>query len=162
MGELFLKEFSLANGAQRGNDSDGAKAERSWLRSIGVDPTTVTIADGSGLSNYDRVTPRDLLLILQHDWNSANREVVLDSLPVAGVVGTLKGSYKGTPAEYNVWAKTGSINHVRTISGFLRTRRHGAVTFSFMVNNWMDEDNPGGSGRLATLRGNVLSRIITQ
>ncbi len=162
MGELFLKEFSLANGAQRGNDSDGAKAERSWLRSIGVDPTTVTIADGSGLSNYDRVTPRDLLLILQHDWNSANREVVLDSLPVAGVIGTLKGSYKGTPAEYNVWAKTGSINHVRTISGFLRTRRHGAVTFSFMVNNWMDEDNPGGSGRLATLRGNVLSRIITQ
>jgi D-alanyl-D-alanine carboxypeptidase/D-alanyl-D-alanine-endopeptidase (penicillin-binding protein 4) len=162
MAELFLKELSVANGADRGNDADGAKAERVWLRSIGVDPATLSISDGSGLSNYDRVTPRALLLILQHDWNSADRQVVLDALPVAGVVGTLKDSYKGTPAEYNVWAKTGSISHVRTISGFLRTRRHGAVTFSFMVNNWMDEDSPGGPGRLATLRGNVLSRIITE
>ena len=159
--EIFLKELSVADGAATGNDRDGARDERAWLTSIGVDPSTVSISDGSGLSNYDRITPHDLVTILQHDWNGPNRNTVLEALPVAGVVGSLRRSFRGTPAEKNVWAKTGSINHVRTISGFLRTAHHGAVTFSFMVNDWMGENQPKGAAALAILRGAVLSRIIS-
>jgi len=160
VGELFLKEIGAATAGLPGTGENGAKAERAFLTSIGIDPGTVTIADGSGLSNYDRITPRALVAILQHDWNGPNRELVLEALPVAGVSGTLRGAFKGTPAEKNVFAKTGSISHVRTVSGFIRTKRHGAVTFSFLVNDWIDQA-PHASERLAIVRGAVLSEFVT-
>jgi D-alanyl-D-alanine carboxypeptidase/D-alanyl-D-alanine-endopeptidase (penicillin-binding protein 4) len=160
MGELFLKELSVANGSTPGSTDKGAAFESTWLKALGVDPLTVSISDGSGLSNYDRITPRALVAILQHDWNGPNRNVVLEALPVAGVSGTLRTAYVGTAAEKNVWAKTGSISHVRTMSGFIRTRRHGAVTFSFLLNDWM-EDGAGASDALAKLRAALFSRIVT-
>jgi D-alanyl-D-alanine carboxypeptidase/D-alanyl-D-alanine-endopeptidase (penicillin-binding protein 4) len=160
VGELFLKELGAATAGLPGTDANGAKAERAFLTSIGVDPETVSISDGSGLSNYDRITPRALVAILQHDWNGPNRELVLEALPVTGVSGTLRNAFKGTRAEKNVFAKTGSISHVRTISGFIRTKRHGAVTFSFLVNDW-SEGAPHASALLATLRAAVLSRFVT-
>jgi len=160
MGELFLKELSTAAGSTPGSDRGGAAFERTWLQSIGVDPSTVSITDGSGLSNYDRITPRAWVAILQHDWNGPNREVVLGALPVAGVVGTLRRSFLKTPAERNVWAKTGSISHVRTITGFIRTQRHGAVSFSLLVDDW-NENVPGAAAGLEKLRGAVLSTFVT-
>ncbi len=160
IGELFLKEIGAATAGLPGTDENGATAERAFLTSIGIDPTTVSISDGSGLSNYDRITPRALVAILQHDWKGPNRELVFEALPVAGVSGTLRNAFKGTPAEKNVFAKTGSISHVRTYSGFIRTKRHGAVTFSFLVNDWVDAA-PHASTRLAIVRGAVLSRFVT-
>lgn len=162
MGELFLKELGVVQGGEPGTDDNGRTLEQNYLRSIGVNPTTVVIADGSGLSNYDRITPHDLLTILQADWNSPNRQVVLDALPVTGVRGTLKHSYLNTPAEYTVFAKTGSISHVRTISGFVRTKTHGAVTFSFLINQWVGDDQPGGAAALAKVRAAVFSEIAGQ
>ncbi len=162
MGEIFLKELGFRLKGSPGTVENGRILENQYLKSAGVDPATVTISDGSGLSQYDRITPRDLLLILQNDWNSPNRDVVLDALPVAGVRGTLKSSYKGTAAENNVFAKTGSISHVRTISGYVKTKTHGPVTFSFMINQWMGEDQPHGAADLAALRGAVLATIASQ
>ncbi len=162
MGEMFLKELGFRLKGAPGNVDNGRVMEDQYLKSAGIDPATVTISDGSGLSQYDRITPRDLLLILQNDWNSPNRDVVLDALPVAGVRGTLKSSYKGTAAENTVFAKTGSISHVRTISGYVKTKTHGPVTFSFMINQWMGEDQPHGAADLATLRGAILAAIASQ
>lgn len=162
MGEMFLKELGFRLKGAPGTAANGAAMENQYLKSAGIDPATVSISDGSGLSQYDRITPRDLLLILQNDWNSPNRDVVLNALPVAGVRGSLKSSYKGTAAEHNVFAKTGSISHVRTISGYVKTRTHGPVTFSFMINQWMGEDQPHGAADLATLRGAVLAAIASQ
>ncbi|MDQ2872898.1 MAG: D-alanyl-D-alanine carboxypeptidase/D-alanyl-D-alanine-endopeptidase, partial [Candidatus Eremiobacteraeota bacterium] len=162
MGELFLKELAAAGGVQPGTDANGAKLEQAWLRSIGVQPDTVTIGDGSGLSQYDRITPHDLHEILQADWNGPNRNVVLNALPVSGVRGSLRNSYKGTAAERKVFAKTGSISHVRTISGFVITKSHGPVTFSFMINDWMGEDKPHGAADLAKVRGEVFAQLAAQ
>jgi D-alanyl-D-alanine carboxypeptidase/D-alanyl-D-alanine-endopeptidase (penicillin-binding protein 4) len=160
MGELFLKELSVASGSTPGSDVGGAAFERKWLASIGVNPDTISISDGSGLSNYDRITPAAWVAILQHDWRSPDRQIILGALPVSGVVGTLRHSFLGTPAEKTVWAKTGSISHVRTITGFIRTRRHGAVSFSFLVDDW-NEGVPGAAAGLAKLRGAVLSTFVT-
>jgi len=156
MGELLLKALGVAKSGAPGSDPPGIVMENDYLRSVNVDPKTVSITDGSGLSQYDRITPRDLWKILQSDWDGPNRDIVLDALPVSGVRGTLEGAYKGTPAEKMVFAKTGSISHVRTISGFIRTRRHGAVTFSFMLDDWL-EDGPA----LAKLRADIFSRFVT-
>lgn len=162
MGELFLKQLGVVQGGEPGTDANGILLETQFLRSIGVDPATVTIADGSGLSQYDRITPRDLTQILQADWNAPYRDVMLDALPVAGVRGTLRYAYIHTPAEFNVWAKTGSISHVRTISGFVKTKDHGPVTFSFLLNDWMGAQEPGGPAALAKVRAAIFSELATQ
>ncbi|HET9393279.1 MAG TPA: D-alanyl-D-alanine carboxypeptidase/D-alanyl-D-alanine-endopeptidase [Candidatus Rubrimentiphilum sp.] len=162
MGEMLLKELGVHFKGEPGSDENGAMFERQWLTSLGVDPATVSISDGSGLSQYDRITPRDFLKILQSDWNGPNRDVVLNALPVAGVRGSLRSSYKGTAAEKVVFAKTGSINHVRTISGFIQTKTHGPVTFSFLINQWMGEGQPNGAADLAKVRGAILAAIASQ
>ena len=162
MGELFLKELGVAQAGEPGTDDNGRIAEIAFLKSIGIDPATVTVSDGSGLSQYDRITPRDFIAILQADWNSPFRNTVLDALPVSGVRGSLRHSYMKTPAERAVFAKTGSISHVRTLSGYVITRTHGPVTFSFLINQWMGEGEPSGAAALAKVRGAVLSQLAIQ
>jgi len=154
-GELLLKELGLATGGKPGSTASGIAAERVWLRSLGIDTATVTLADGCGMSQYDRITPRDLVTILQHDWNGPNRQLVLDSLPIGGSRGTIEG-IAATPAAGRVFAKTGSMMHVRGLAGYLATLRHGAVTFAFEVDEWN-----GAYPALAALRARVLARIVT-
>jgi D-alanyl-D-alanine carboxypeptidase/D-alanyl-D-alanine-endopeptidase (penicillin-binding protein 4) len=162
MGELFLKQLGVSQAGEPGTDDNGIKLEQAWLKSVGVNPDTLTISDGSGLSQYDRITPRDFVAILQHDWAGPNRAIVLDAMPVSGVRGTLSKSYVGTPAEKMVWAKTGSISHVRTISGFVKTKTHGPVTVSFLINQWNGEDRPTGAADLAKVRAAFFSQIAGQ
>ena len=154
-GELLLEELGWATGGKPGTTAKGVAYEKLWLRSIGIDPVTVTLADGSGLSQYDRITPRDLVAILEHDWNGPNRQLVLDSLPIGGARGTIEG-IAGTPAAGRVFAKTGSMMHVRGLAGYLATRHHGAVTFAFNVDDWN-----GAYADLAAVRAAVLARIVT-
>jgi D-alanyl-D-alanine carboxypeptidase/D-alanyl-D-alanine-endopeptidase (penicillin-binding protein 4) len=138
-----------------GTTANGVEVERAWLRGIGIDPATVTLADGSGLSSYDRITPRALVSILQADWNGPFRDVVLDDLPIAGVRGTLQRSFIGSLAERRTFAKTGSFNHTRGLAGYLATVHHGALTFAWSLDDWM-----GTESDLETLRARVLSRLI--
>lgn len=137
----------------------GFDAERAYLKSIGVDPATVTLVDGSGLSAYDRVTPRALVAVLQSDWNGSQREAVLAALPVAGARGTLKSSFAGTPLQGIVWAKTGSENHARLLAGYLRPTGRDPIVFALMINDWMDTA-PDASARLDAARAAVLQAIL--
>jgi D-alanyl-D-alanine carboxypeptidase/D-alanyl-D-alanine-endopeptidase (penicillin-binding protein 4) len=155
VGETLLKELGFVSGGKPGTTAKGIAFELSWLQSIGIDPATVTLADGCGMSQYDRITPRDLVTILQRDWNGPQRRLVLDSLPIGGVRGTIEG-IAGSPASGRVFAKTGSMMHVRGLAGYLATQRHGAVTFAFNVDDWN-----GAYPELAALRARVLSRIVS-
>jgi len=154
LAELLLKSLGAAT-AEPGTAASGVAYETQWLRSLGVDVALLSIDDGSGLSAYDRITPRALVAVLQHDWNAPTRETVLDDLPVAGVSGTLKSSFAGTLAEKAVFAKTGSLSHVRTLAGYAATQVHGAVIFAFQVDDWS-----GTAADLNLIRASFLSRII--
>ncbi|MEO6836033.1 MAG: D-alanyl-D-alanine carboxypeptidase, partial [Candidatus Tumulicola sp.] len=121
--------------------------------------STLTIADGSGLSAYDRVTPRALITILQADWRGPQRATVLAALPVAGVSGTLRSTFAHAPLEGNVYAKTGTTNHARLLAGYARTRSGDTVIFALMVNNWMDA-SANGANALDAARGAILSAIV--
>ena len=153
--ELLLKALGVARSGVPGTTANGAALEREWLHSIGVDTRTVTLADGSGLSIYDRITPHDLVAILQADWNGPNRRLVLDALPVAGVRGTLREEFVDTPAAGRAFVKTGSMSHVRGLAGYVESRRHGAVTFALMVDDWNGDTAP-----LDRFRGAVLSALL--
>ena len=154
LAELLLKATGAASG-EPGSAASGIAFETLWLAGLGVDVAPLSIDDGSGLSSYDRMTPRALVAILQHDWNGPQRDVVLDDLPLAGVRGSLKSSFVGTLAEQAVFAKTGSVAHVRTLAGYAATQTHGAVIFSFQVGDWN-----GTPADLGAVRARFLSRII--
>ena len=135
----------------------GAGAERAWLHAAGIDPATLTIADGSGMSAYDRVSARALVSVLQHDWNGPNRQIVLDALPLAGKRGTLEHAFTGTPLEGAVFAKTGTSNHTRALAGYLTTP-HGTVAFALLINDWMD-GAPGAADRLRAVQAQFLAAL---
>jgi D-alanyl-D-alanine carboxypeptidase/D-alanyl-D-alanine-endopeptidase (penicillin-binding protein 4) len=160
MGELFLKELGAARSGEPGTFANGIAVEGDYLRSIGVDPATLSITDGSGHSAYDRITPRDLVAILQSDWEGAYRSLVIDALPEAGVRGTLKEAFAGTSLDGKVFAKTGTHRHARTLSGFIQTDDHGPVTFSLLVNNWLGDDRAAGPPQLRQAQAAVLSAFL--
>ena len=152
--EELLRELDVAANARPGTIEGGAAVERAWLRSIGVDPRTLTIADGSGLSQYDRVTPRALAAILLHDWRGPNRSIVLDALPIAGVRGDLRGAMQGSTAAGRVFAKTGSMMHVRGLAGFVEGRSNGTLIFALNVDDWTGTD-----AGMAALRTAIAVRL---
>jgi serine-type D-Ala-D-Ala carboxypeptidase/endopeptidase (penicillin-binding protein 4) len=155
LAEQLLRAVGATPPALQGSSGAGIAWEKTWLKGLGVDTDAIAIEDGSGLSVYDRITPRDLVVILKHDWDGPNRDLVLDDLPIAGVRGTLKSSFSGTPAEKRVFAKTGSVSHVSALAGYIANAKHGAVIFAFQVDDWI-----GTSADLRDLRGRVLSEFV--
>jgi D-alanyl-D-alanine carboxypeptidase/D-alanyl-D-alanine-endopeptidase (penicillin-binding protein 4) len=153
--ETLLDELgSASDGDSRAN---GIARETAWMQTFGVDPKTLTIADGSGMSAYDRVTPRALVAILAHDWNGPGREVVLSALPQPGQAGTLEHVFVGTPLVGHLFAKTGTSNHTRTLAGYLRTA-HGTFIFALLVNDWMDPA-PDAPARLRLFQQAFLTAL---
>jgi serine-type D-Ala-D-Ala carboxypeptidase/endopeptidase (penicillin-binding protein 4) len=154
MAEQLLRALGAQPPALRGTSDAGIAYEKAWLARLGVDARALTIADGSGLSAYDRLSPRNLVAVLQHDWDGPYRDLVLDDLPLAGVRGTLRTSFAGTAAEKRVFAKTGSMSHVSALAGYVATAQHGTVIFAFLVDDW-----PGDAAALKDLRARVLAQI---
>jgi D-alanyl-D-alanine carboxypeptidase/D-alanyl-D-alanine-endopeptidase (penicillin-binding protein 4) len=152
--EMLVRELDVAANGRAGTLAGGTDVERAWLRGIGVDPATLTLADGSGLSQYDRATPRALAAILLHDWQSPYHDIVLGALPVAGVRGDLRDRMTGTAAVGRVFAKTGSMSHVRGLAGYVATRTHGTVIFVLSIDDWIGTDTG-----LDNLRATICSRL---
>jgi D-alanyl-D-alanine carboxypeptidase/D-alanyl-D-alanine-endopeptidase (penicillin-binding protein 4) len=106
------------------------------LRNWGVSPDSVILSDGSGLSRYNYVTVETLVSVLRSlAKNPRHAKSFEETLPVAGRDGTLANRMKGTIAEGNVHAKTGTISNVRAISGYVRTRDNEQLAFSIIANN---------------------------
>lgn len=155
MAELLLKELSAAGGTLPGTTADGIARERSWLTSIGIDARAAdAIVDGSGLSPYDRIAPRPLAALLQYDWQAPYRKTLLDALPVSGIRGTLGSRFTEPALAGRIFAKTGSLTHVRALAGYVQPRCRRAVTFVFDIDDWVGDD-----ASLAAFRARVLRQI---
>jgi PBP4 family serine-type D-alanyl-D-alanine carboxypeptidase len=102
------------------------------------------LADGSGLSRYNQVSPRALNRLLIVFWHHPEREILIDALPIAGVDGTLEWRMRGTAAENNARAKTGSLEAVRALSGYVRSRDGQTLIFTLLVNGY---EGPGSAAR---------------
>lgn len=90
--------------------------------------------DGSGLSRYNKFTPRAIVILLSKIYEEFPRESILEIFPEGGISGTLKYNFKNE-VPYIV-AKTGSLKNVYNLSGFLITRKGKWLIFSFMNNNF--------------------------
>ena len=120
-----------------GTVDNGVKACKDLLNTMGINPDNFVMADGSGLSKLDLVTPRDIVKILTFMSKSDDFQNFYDSLPIAGVDGTLIDRMKKTPAENNVHAKAGYSNNVSSLSGYLKTISGEPLVFSMIVNNFL-------------------------
>jgi D-alanyl-D-alanine carboxypeptidase/D-alanyl-D-alanine-endopeptidase (penicillin-binding protein 4) len=128
--ELVLKQLGAVIAGQ-GTTAAGADVVRSVLTSRAVPLANVRIADGSGLSSLDRMTPKALVTILQRGWADREiRPVLFGALPVSGRDGTLEDRMARPPARGNVRAKTGTLNGVSALSGYVRER----YAFAVLVN----------------------------
>ena len=133
--ETFLK--TLGPGASGRSTAAGRSNALAALQAWGVGPDGLILRDGSGLSRYDYVTPEALVTILMHvDRQDSLKGPFQESLPIAGRDGSLSNRMKGTAAEGNARAKTGSMSNVRGLSGFVTTADGEPLAFSILANNF--------------------------
>jgi D-alanyl-D-alanine carboxypeptidase/D-alanyl-D-alanine-endopeptidase (penicillin-binding protein 4) len=109
-----------------------------FLTHVGVKTGDVLLEEGSGLSRRSVITPNATLTLLafmsKHKW----ADIYKYALPVAGVDGTLERRMKGTAAEGNVRAKTGSLRYVYTLAGYVITAAGERLAFAVMLNNYFN------------------------
>jgi serine-type D-Ala-D-Ala carboxypeptidase/endopeptidase (penicillin-binding protein 4) len=114
---------------------DALKVASDFFRVAGIADGDVVLSDGSGLSRKDLVTPRAVVQLLRYAATQPWGELYRSTLPVAGQDGTLSDRMKNTPAAARVSAKTGTIGHGNTLSGYATTTRGAHLLFSILGNN---------------------------
>lgn len=118
----------------------GQLAVNRALEPLGVSPNDYWQADGSGLSRSNKIKPSALVTLLKAMHTTDESRIFYNSLPVGGVNGTLQNRFKGTALQGKVRAKTGTLNGVRALSGYVETSNYDTLAFSIVINQ------PGQSG----------------
>ncbi len=132
--ELMLRLLGKEKGTS-GSIQGGLEVLRGFLMSAGLTPDDFAFYDGSGLSREDLVTPAALVQLLIYAHKQSWGELYEDTLPVAGVDGSLADRFKNTPLQGVVRGKTGSLTHVNSLSGYATTKSGDHVAFCIVVNN---------------------------
>jgi D-alanyl-D-alanine carboxypeptidase/D-alanyl-D-alanine-endopeptidase (penicillin-binding protein 4) len=120
-----------------GTIEGGRKTVTDLLTSWGIEADGYVMADGSGLSRYNYITADMLVGILERMYrDQRHRDRFMATLPIAGVDGTLERRLRGTKAQDNLRAKTGSIANTRSLSGYVRTAGGEMLVFAIIANNF--------------------------
>jgi len=132
--ELLLRTAARQQG-RWATPEDVLKFPEAFYTKAGVAAGDVIQTDGSGLSRRDLVTPRAFVAALEYAEKQAWFPEYLASLPVAGADGTLNERMREAPLAGKIHAKTGSVTHVRALSGYAETSGGRKLIFSFLSNN---------------------------
>jgi D-alanyl-D-alanine carboxypeptidase/D-alanyl-D-alanine-endopeptidase (penicillin-binding protein 4) len=158
--EALFKTLGLER-AGAGTADSGRRVVEQQLIEWGADSAGFAVRDGSGLSRHNYLTPETIVRVLDAMRRHPSFSIFYDALPVAGVDGTIGHRMKGTPAEGNVRAKTGTLDKARALSGYVTTADRRQLLFSFLANNYTvrTRDVDGAvDAILARLAGAVLGR----
>jgi D-alanyl-D-alanine carboxypeptidase/D-alanyl-D-alanine-endopeptidase (penicillin-binding protein 4) len=120
----------------------GIEAVKTFLRTTGIRPESLVLTDGSGLSRNDMITAEATVQLLTFMSKHRYADVFRTALPIAGVDGTLRNRLKGTAAENNLRAKTGSLSSAASLGGYVTTAAGEKLAFSIIVNNYGSEVDP--------------------
>jgi D-alanyl-D-alanine carboxypeptidase/D-alanyl-D-alanine-endopeptidase (penicillin-binding protein 4) len=134
-GEILLKSLGVARTGVGSADS-GTAVIRQRLVAWGIDSTGFVARDGSGLSRHNLLSPETVTRVLDVMRRDALFSAFYDALPIAGVDGTLERRLRGTTAEKNVRGKTGSMDRVRSFSGYVTTADGRMLIFALMANGF--------------------------
>jgi serine-type D-Ala-D-Ala carboxypeptidase/endopeptidase (penicillin-binding protein 4) len=147
----WLRSIGLVNRDSNNNQANrllsrmgGIQAIKTEIASLGVNPDTYKQVDGSGLSRSNRAEPITFVNLLKGMSGTPGNKIFYDSLSIAGMNGTLSKRMTNPFLEGKVHAKTGTLQGVKTLSGYLDNANYGKIVFSIMVNQ------SGLSGRVMT------------
>jgi D-alanyl-D-alanine carboxypeptidase/D-alanyl-D-alanine-endopeptidase (penicillin-binding protein 4) len=135
----------------------GHEATEDFLRRLGVPADTWDLRDASGLSRSDVVTPQGLVALLTAMDRHPHAAVFRESLPVAGVDGTLENRMKGTAAQGRVSAKTGSLRHVNALAGYATHRNGERIVFAIVLNH----HTAGGTAGVGAV-DDIVNALVTR
>lgn len=131
--DLLLRRVGRVSGT--GSVADGQAAVTAVLERAGVPRAGYDFSDGSGMSTYNRISPRTAVALLRwaatQPWGAAWRA----TLPVGGIDGTLARRFAGTPLDGKLFAKTGTLNAANALSGYLIAASGRTLTFSALAND---------------------------
>jgi D-alanyl-D-alanine carboxypeptidase/D-alanyl-D-alanine-endopeptidase (penicillin-binding protein 4) len=128
--ESMFFQIAAATGQRPAKAVHARQAVKSLLSKAGVRGIPYRIADGSGLSLYNYVTPELMVRLLRYAYLKRDVMAALyPALPVAGVDGTLKKRMKGSAAEGNVHAKTGTLSGISSLAGYCRAANQHLLAF---------------------------------
>ncbi len=130
---------SSARRPSRTSEEAGVEVVRAMLKDAGVASPALVLSDGSGLSRTDMITADATVQLLTYMRRHRFAAAFRDSLPIAGVDGTLRNRMKGTAAENNLRAKTGTLSSASSLSGYVTTAGGEDLVFSIMVNNYPED-----------------------
>jgi len=130
--QLFLALGHTLTG--EGSREGGREAVKLALERLGVSAHGLEQVDGSGLSRHDRISPRQVTALLEAVLAGDSRELLFDSLAVAGESGTLKDRMGKEPTRGRVFAKTGWIAGTSALSGVCLTLDGRTLAFSILVD----------------------------
>lgn len=134
LGELLLKTVALERTGVGRADS-GLVVVRRQLAAWGIDSSMTSLRDGSGLSRHNFIAPEAIARVLHAMMQREDFDVYYQSLSVGGVDGTIALRMRGTPAMANVHAKTGTLDKVRALSGYVTSADGRMLIFSTIANN---------------------------
>jgi len=132
--ELMLRLLGREKGAS-GTIEGGLEVERGFLAQAGISPDQYAFYDGSGMSRENLVTPHAVVQLLRYATGQPWGNAWQNTLPIAGIDGSLANRFRRTTAEGRVRAKTGALGHVNALSGYATTVNGLPVAFSILTNN---------------------------
>ena len=131
--ELLLRLLGKTFGSE-GSFEQGSRVVRQFMVNAGVEDNDFFLYDGSGVSPEDRMAPRAFTRLLGYASKQPWGEAWRATLPLAGVDGSLVARFKNSPLKGKLWAKTGTLNEVNALSGYLTAASGKTIAFSILVN----------------------------
>ncbi len=136
--EMLLYTLALNDSGAPASAENGIEAIKKMIELTGMDAENYSLADGSGVSRYNLIST-ELIINLFKYFYYAQPDIFntfYNTLPTAGIDGTLEKRMRNTLTEENVKAKTGTLNGVSTLSGFVNDTNGDLIAFSIFIQNY--------------------------
>jgi D-alanyl-D-alanine carboxypeptidase/D-alanyl-D-alanine-endopeptidase (penicillin-binding protein 4) len=163
--ENLLKVIAAEKRGPPGTSIQGISVVNEFLSSLAIDTTSYLMVDGSGVSHYNLINAETIVELLSRMYTHRDLLGLFEaSLPVAGTDGTLEDRMKGTAAEGNVRAKTGTLSGVSSLSGYVHTRDGDVLAFSILMQNFIGSPRPyrTAQDRIVELLAGFRSKQVSE
>jgi D-alanyl-D-alanine carboxypeptidase/D-alanyl-D-alanine-endopeptidase (penicillin-binding protein 4) len=135
-----------------GTEAGGREVISKWLADKGLDSATLTFENGAGLSREARIAAADMASLLRFAWRQPYMPEFLASMALSGLDGTLRRRFRGSDVVGKAHLKTGSLDHVAAIAGYLQARSGRRFLVVALQNHEDVHRGPGDEVQEALLR----------